>query len=35
VHFQVHETSSDAGGTLMDIGIDTIYMALFRENIIK
>lgn len=33
-HFQAQVTLSGVGGTLMDIGMDTIYMALFLENII-
>lgn len=32
-HFQAQKTLSGVEGTLMDIGMDNIYMALFLENI--
>lgn len=32
-YFQVQKTLFYMGGTLMDIGMDTIYMALFLEHI--
>lgn len=32
-HFQAQKTLSGVEGTLMDIGMDNIYMDLFLENI--
>jgi hypothetical protein len=33
-YFHAQKTLSDVVGTLMDIGTDNIYMALFLKNII-